>query len=112
MNNKPAFGKDNNTRASASIDIRVQDARQAGAWSGTSVQIFCYADWSPQFPAGGTATLTATLYDSNGIVVISGNPATKTITPGSNYSTGMPGTLVGTITITYSVSGTATISLN
>jgi len=102
--NKPAYG-------SASIDILVQKARQLGAWGGggvTSVQISCYADWSPEFPLGTTATLIATLSDP------ARTPPTtqtvpKTITPGSNYSP-IPGTLVGTIT--YSVSGTtASITL-
>jgi hypothetical protein len=103
LNNKPAYG-------SASIDILVQKARQLGAWSGTSVQAFCYADWSPEFPLGSTPpTLTVTLYDPARTPPTI-QTATKTITPGSNYSP-IPGTLVGTITYTRVSGTTASITL-
>ncbi len=109
-NNRPAYGLLNNlqTYGVSSIDVLVQNARQLGAWSGTSVQVLCYADWSPEFPAGSTATLIATLYDPKGTTP----PVTqtKTISPGSNYSP-IPGTLVGTITYTRVSGTTASITL-
>jgi hypothetical protein len=93
--NQPAFG-------SASIDVQVGAAEQAGKWSG-SVQITCAADWSPKYPAGSTATLTVTSFDSTTAV----QTATKTITPGLLYNP-VPSTIVATVT--YSSAGTFTLN--
>jgi hypothetical protein len=95
----------NNTPApavgSSSVDVLVGAARQAGAWTGTSVPVTCAADWSPKYAIGGTATLTVTSFDSTQNIL---QNSTKTITPGSNA---VPSTPVATIT--YNADGTFTL---
>jgi len=94
--NPPVYFANNTTAVgSTSLDVLVEKAQQDGKWSGTSVDITCYADWNPQYATGSSPKLTVTEINPSGTPAPP--PPPKTLNPKSNY-TPLPQTSVATIT--------------